>query len=70
MRLAQWAKAGWPGRLIATATRWVIISWSAFNLFVFVCLIDIMGLGSALVGLGLHWLVGMTRSGWRRRPLV
>jgi hypothetical protein len=45
--------------LIVAATRWAVISWAALNLFVFVCLIDIMGLGSALVGVGLQCLAGM-----------
>jgi hypothetical protein len=40
-------------------TRLAAISWVAFNLFVFVCLIDIMGLGSAFVGVGLQCLGGM-----------
>jgi hypothetical protein len=48
-----------PGPLIATATRWVIIVWSALLAFGFACLIDIMGLGWALSDFGFHWLVGV-----------
>jgi hypothetical protein len=53
------AESGRPGRLIATATRWVIILWSALHAIGFACLIDIMGLGWALSDFGFHWLVGV-----------
>jgi hypothetical protein len=54
------AKPGRPGRLIGVATRWAVISWTGFSLLAVLCLVDIVGLGSALTGVGLQWLVGMS----------
>ena len=52
------ARPGSAGRFIRSAARWAVILWTALNLFSFACLIDIMGLGRAFVGVGLFWLVG------------
>jgi hypothetical protein len=54
------AGLGRAGRSIGIATRWAAICWTAVMFLTLACLIDIMGLGSALVGVGIYWLVGMS----------
>jgi hypothetical protein len=53
------AKQRWPGRWVLSVARWAAICLTAFSLFCFACLIDIMGVGGAFVGNGILWLMGM-----------